>query len=402
MQMVGCNVGNQFGQYAGQMAGNQNRYNAVQNVRNQVVQNVVQNLGVQNVGNHNELIVVPGIANQNVNQNGNGNVVAAWAEGNGNENNKNQVRCYNCKGMGHIAKNCTVRPRRRDAVYLQTQLLIAQKEEVGIQLQAKEFDLMAATGDIEEIEEQASTSSTQTDKAPVYDSDGSAEPHMIQQNNSNVISVESSVEHNGGTVEQHPTTVEETHAYFKSLYNNLVTEVEKVNTVNHKMKETNVALTIELARYKNQEKCFEINQEKYDKLERAAKFVRDFKSLAKEADASLDKHKALKFEIECLLRAVVSQDIMFIVQSSSVVETSDLQTELERTKEKMENCTPWMGSSRLPNKVRRTTRKHVSSNACIMKECNMKDGPINIEMRLTHGESISRLSLDEFSPRWER
>nr|GFC42814.1 hypothetical protein [Tanacetum cinerariifolium] len=30
--------------------------------------------------------------------------------------------------------NCTVRPRRRDAAYLQTQLLIAQKKEAGIQL----------------------------------------------------------------------------------------------------------------------------------------------------------------------------------------------------------------------------------------------------------------------------
>ncbi|GKD07600.1 hypothetical protein Tco_1187285 [Tanacetum coccineum] len=34
------------------------------------------------------------------------------------------------------------------------------------------------------------------------------------------------------------------------------------------MKETNADLTTELARYKNKEKCFESNQEKYDKLER--------------------------------------------------------------------------------------------------------------------------------------
>nr|GEV00397.1 hypothetical protein [Tanacetum cinerariifolium] len=32
-------------------------------------------------------------------------------------------------GVGHYARNCIVRPRRRDAAYLQTQLLIAQKEE---------------------------------------------------------------------------------------------------------------------------------------------------------------------------------------------------------------------------------------------------------------------------------
>nr|GEX68982.1 hypothetical protein [Tanacetum cinerariifolium] len=129
---------------------NQNGYNAVQNVRNQVVQNAIQNLGVLNVANQTRLIVVPGIDNQDANQNGNDNVVAAWAEGNSNGNNENQ-------------------------------------EEARIQLQAEEFDLMFVAGDLDRIEEvnencilmanlqQASTSGTQTNKAPVYDSDGLAE-----------------------------------------------------------------------------------------------------------------------------------------------------------------------------------------------------------------------------------
>ncbi|GKC61882.1 hypothetical protein Tco_1089480 [Tanacetum coccineum] len=62
-------------------------------------------------------------------------------------------------------------------------------------------------------------------------------------------------------------------------------------------------------------------------VKEAAKFVQDFKYHAKEAGDSLDKIKVLECEIERLLRAVVSQDIMSIVQ-----------TELDRTNEKMENC----------------------------------------------------------------
>nr|GEW89783.1 retrovirus-related Pol polyprotein from transposon TNT 1-94 [Tanacetum cinerariifolium] len=73
-------------------------------------------------------------------------------------------------------------------------------------------------------------------------------------------------------------------------------------------------------------------------LKEAVKFVGDFKSLTKEADESLVKHKALELEIERLLRAVVSQDIMFVVQNNYVLDTSNLQTELERTKERFENC----------------------------------------------------------------
>ncbi|GKA90810.1 hypothetical protein Tco_0812680, partial [Tanacetum coccineum] len=65
------------------------------------------------------------------------------------------------------------------------------------------------------------------------------------------------------------------------------------------------------------------------KSKKAAKYVRDFKSLAKEADKSLAKHKALEYEIERLLGAVVSQDIMYIVQNPSVLAYIDMQNQIE-------------------------------------------------------------------------
>nr|GEY04084.1 retrovirus-related Pol polyprotein from transposon TNT 1-94 [Tanacetum cinerariifolium] len=225
----------------------------------------------QNVGNLNGLIGVPRNANHNLN--GNGNLAAACVEGNATGHNGNQIRCYNCRGVGHFTRNCIVRPRRRDVAYLQTQLLIAQKEEAGIQLQAEEFDLMVAAADLDEVEEvnancilmanlqQASTSGTQADKALVYDPDGSAEvhnykdcydndifnmftqeeqytelleliseSHQVPQNDNNVISEVTSMEQSGRTVEQHPANVEETRVLYYSLYQNLAIEVEKVNT----------------------------------------------------------------------------------------------------------------------------------------------------------------------------
>nr|GFC85847.1 hypothetical protein [Tanacetum cinerariifolium] len=116
IQMVGGYGENQFRQHAGQNARNLARYNDV--IGNQVNQNAVQN-----VRNQNGLISVQGNGNQN--QIGNGNLVAARAEGNAAGQNGNQIRCYNCRGVGHYARNCTFRPRRRDVAYLQTQLLIA-------------------------------------------------------------------------------------------------------------------------------------------------------------------------------------------------------------------------------------------------------------------------------------
>ncbi|GJV05553.1 hypothetical protein Tco_1343209 [Tanacetum coccineum] len=48
--------------------------------------------------------------------------------------------------------------------------------------------------------------------------------------------------------------------------------------------------------------------------------------------------KVLEIKNERLLRAVFSQDIMSIVQNKSVVDTSDLHTELDHTKQKLESC----------------------------------------------------------------
>nr|GFB88636.1 hypothetical protein [Tanacetum cinerariifolium] len=87
-----------------------------------------------NMGQDKQMQMVQGIqlGNGNQNQIGNGNLVAARAEGNAAGQNGNQIRYYNSRGVGHYARNCIVRPRRRDAAYLQTQLLISQKEEAGI------------------------------------------------------------------------------------------------------------------------------------------------------------------------------------------------------------------------------------------------------------------------------
>nr|GEY47930.1 hypothetical protein [Tanacetum cinerariifolium] len=200
MQMVGGNGGNQFRQYTGQNARNPAGYNDV-------------------IGNQNQI--------------GNGNLVAARAEGNAVGQNVNQIRCYNCRGVEGRGRNPT--PSRR----------------------------------------QASTLGTQTDSAPVYDTYGLAEvhenyddneifnmftqedrytellepipeSHQVPQNDNDVISANTCVEQGGETVEQHPVNFEETRALYESLYQNLEIEVEKVNSVNRKLKETNADMTTEL------------------------------------------------------------------------------------------------------------------------------------------------------------
>nr|GFA51887.1 hypothetical protein [Tanacetum cinerariifolium] len=225
-----------------------------------------------NMGQDRQMQMIGG--NRNQNQIGNGNLVVARTEGNAAGQNGNQIKCYNCRG-------------------------------VGIQLQAEEYDLMAAAADLDKIDEvnancilmanlqQASTSGTQTDSAPVYDTDGSGEVHENCDDN--------------------------------EIFN-MFTQEEEYTKLLAPIPESHQVL---------QNDNYVISE---DTSVEQAKFVGDFKSLANEADASLAKNKALEWEIKRLLKAVVSQDIMIIVQNESVVDTLDLHTELERTKERFENC----------------------------------------------------------------
>nr|GEW03273.1 copia protein [Tanacetum cinerariifolium] len=241
-QNVRGNGGNQFRQYARQVAPNQQGYNTWQNGGIQGAQNAVQNAGVQSGGNQNGLVVVLGIANQS----GTGNVVAARAEGD-----------------------------------------LDEIEEVNAN-----YILMDNL-------QHASTSGTQFDKAPVYDTDGSAEvqlndncydkdifnmftqeeqytdllepipePQLVLQNDNHVTSVAPSMVQSGGTVKTSFAPNEETRAHQETVYRNLVDQVAQVNMVNCNMRATNAKLKSELARYKIQEQRVEISQEKYDKLEK--------------------------------------------------------------------------------------------------------------------------------------
>nr|GEV09875.1 hypothetical protein [Tanacetum cinerariifolium] len=226
MQIVGGIGRNQFRQYAGQNAGNLTGYNDIQNIRNQGMEIRIR-LGM----------------------------VISWQ---------------------HVLRE------------MQLGKWKPAKAEARIQLQVEEYDLMDAAADIDEIKEvnancilmanlhQASTLGTKTNKAPVYDSDRSAEVHencddneifnmftqedqytellepilesrQVPHNDNDVVSEVTSVAQGGKTVEQYHANFEETRALYDSLYQNLAIEVEKVNSVNRKLKETNADLTTNLA-----------------------------------------------------------------------------------------------------------------------------------------------------------
>nr|GEW19452.1 putative ribonuclease H-like domain-containing protein [Tanacetum cinerariifolium] len=188
-------------EYTGQVAQSQQGFNAWQNGRIQGAQNT----GVQSGGNQNGQVVVPGIANQS----GTANVVAARAKGT-RIGNQARLRNANCILMANL--------------------------------------------------QQASTSGTQHDRAPVYQTDGSAEvhlndncydnkifnmftqeeqytnllepipePQLVLHNDNHVTSVALSMVHSGGTVETSSAPNEEIRAHRETVYRNLVDQVAQIS-----------------------------------------------------------------------------------------------------------------------------------------------------------------------------
>nr|GEX71600.1 hypothetical protein [Tanacetum cinerariifolium] len=91
------------------------------------------NREIQNVGNQ--------TVGYNARQNGNltvrnlqGNVAAQVVKNYRNGKNVTQIRCDNCMGLGHYARNYINKTRVRDSTYYTERLMLVQQEEVGIPL----------------------------------------------------------------------------------------------------------------------------------------------------------------------------------------------------------------------------------------------------------------------------
>ncbi|GJU13872.1 hypothetical protein Tco_1136268 [Tanacetum coccineum] len=104
-----------------------------------------------------------------------------------------------------------------------------------------------------------------------------------------------------------------------NLIPNLKLMFDEIKRFKKQLKKSNTSLAHEL------KECKSI-------LAETSRTLRESNSIRDKADESLAKYKALELLIERLLREVVNQDIMSIVQSNSVVDTSNLQTELEQCK----------------------------------------------------------------------
>ncbi|GJR36398.1 retrovirus-related pol polyprotein from transposon TNT 1-94 [Tanacetum coccineum] len=182
------------------------------------------------------------------------------------------VRCYNCQGEGHMARQCTQPKRPRNSAWFKEKLMLVEAQEVGHVLDEEHLAFLADPGFAVGQEPHTTmphNAAFQTDDLDAFDSD--VEKHKASQlvwplldieitSDSNIISYDQYLQETTSENVQNNTSFDEQSVMIMSVFDALSEQVAKYTADNLKHKELDALLTVELESYKERVKQFEERQ----------------------------------------------------------------------------------------------------------------------------------------------
>ncbi|GJR71212.1 retrovirus-related pol polyprotein from transposon TNT 1-94, partial [Tanacetum coccineum] len=192
------------------------------------------------------------------------------------------VICYNCKGEGHIAKQCTKPKRKRDETWFNDKVLLVQAQAGGQALTEEEIAFLADPGlpDVQTSQTVITHNAAyQADDLDAYDSDcdelnsakialmanlsrngSDALTEVHNQDNMNYDLFTQSEQIMTSSEQSNDETVQNSNSFAQqdvlilSMFEQLNTQVMNCTNVNLEYKSANKALTTEFDRYKEEVK----------------------------------------------------------------------------------------------------------------------------------------------------
>nr|GFB67279.1 hypothetical protein [Tanacetum cinerariifolium] len=161
------------------------------------------------------------------------------------------IMCYNCKGEGHMSKQCTKPKRKRDEAWFKEKVLLVQAQANGQVLQEEELEFLADPG----ITETSSTQYAVTNNAAYQADDLDAYDSDCDELNSAKIALMANLSHYGSdNLAENSSSPALQVDLILSMIEQLKTQVVNCTKINQDNKKVNKSLTAELERYKNQER----------------------------------------------------------------------------------------------------------------------------------------------------
>nr|GEY20870.1 hypothetical protein [Tanacetum cinerariifolium] len=158
------------------------------------------------------------------------------------------IVCYNCKGEGHMSKQCTKPKRKRDKAWFKDKVLLAQAQANGQVRHEEELEFLADPG----IAETPSTQYVVTNNAAYQADDLDAYDSECDELNSAKIALMGNLSHYGSdNLAENSSSHALQDDLILSVIEQLKTQVVNCTKINQDNKNVNEILTVELESYKN-------------------------------------------------------------------------------------------------------------------------------------------------------
>nr|GEV85510.1 hypothetical protein [Tanacetum cinerariifolium] len=260
------------------------------------------------------------------------------------------IVCYNCKGEGHMSKQCTKPKRKKDEAWFKDKVLLVQDQANGQVLHEEELEFLADPG----IAEAQSTHYVITNNAAYQANDLDAYDSDWDEINYAKMTLMENLSHYGSdTLAENSSFPVQQDDLILHVTEQLKTKVVSCTKINQDNKNVNEILTAELERYKDQVKILnEINN--VDKASESCAQSLEIDNLKQTLFEHLKEKESLE-QMVTLLKNDFQKEESKNIDRELALEKQDFETRFVPQTELSAEQVFWSQNSEEPNLSSTTT-----------------------------------------------